>query len=189
MFQIEYWLRRCGNICFGLFNTYRPCDAQSWQIRTLPFARPVETGRVDGSMRVMFAHIIATLGKRLYVTDHDILIPHNWRDPSASCNSPLGHQVSGRTICLHSFSVCPEVQGVGIGKTAMKAYIQMMNESGIADRIALICKEVAVFFSINMHGQALIDLLSLSSAFSSKLVLPASGKAKRRLPVLTGTTW
>ncbi|QUC16990.1 uncharacterized protein UV8b_01231 [Ustilaginoidea virens] len=148
--QIEYCLRRCGNICFGLFNTYRPCDAQSWQIRTLPFARPVETGRVDGSMRVMFAHIIATLGKRLYVTDHDILIPHNWRDPSASCNSPLGHQVSGRTICLHSFSVCPEVQGVGIGKTAMKAYIQMMNESGIADRIALICKESLIGFFIQV---------------------------------------
>lgn len=92
----------------------------------------------------MFAHIIATLGKHPVVTDDDIQFPPNWRDPSASRSSTLGHQTAGRTICLHSFSVCPEVQGIGIGKTAMKAYLQMMNESAVADRIALVCKEVSI---------------------------------------------
>lgn len=110
----------------------------------MPHARLVETGRQDGSKRVMFAHIIATLGKSPVVTDSDMQFPPNWRDTLASLSSSLGHQITGRTICLHSFSVCPEVQGVGIGKTAMKSYLQMMNESGVADRIALICKEVSI---------------------------------------------
>jgi hypothetical protein len=144
MVQIEYRLRKCGSICVGLFNTYRPHDAKDWWIQTMPHARPVETARQDGSKRVMFAHIIATLGTHPVVTDDDIQFPPNWRDSLACRNSTLGHQSTGRTICLHSFSVSPEVQGVGIGKTAMKAYIQMMNESGVADRIALICKEVSI---------------------------------------------
>lgn len=110
----------------------------------MPHARLVETGRQDGSKRVMFAHIIATLGKSPVVTDGDMQFPPNWRDALACRNSSLGHQITGRTICLHSFSVCPEVQGIGIGKTAMKSYLQMMNESGVADRIALICKEVSI---------------------------------------------
>ncbi|OAQ63234.1 GCN5-related N-acetyltransferase (GNAT) domain-containing protein [Pochonia chlamydosporia 170] len=144
--QIEYRLRKCGSICVGLFNTYRPSDAKDWWIQTMRHARPVETGRQDGSKRVMFAHIIATLGKHPVVTDDDIQFPPNWRDPSVSRSSTLGHQTAGRTICLHSFSVCPEVQGIGIGKTAMKAYLQMMNESAVADRIALVCKESLIGF-------------------------------------------
>jgi hypothetical protein len=144
MLQIEYRLRKCGSLCFGLFNTYRPHDAADWSIRTLSHARPVETGRQDGSKRVMFAHILATLGKNSVVTDDDMQFPPNWRDSLACRSSPLGHQTTGRTICLHSFSVAPEIQGVGIGKTAMKAYVQMMNESGVADRIALVCKEVSM---------------------------------------------
>ncbi|KAG8425351.1 hypothetical protein J3458_002059 [Metarhizium acridum] len=142
--QIEYRLRKCGSLCVGLFNTYRPRDAEDWWIQTMPHARPVETGRQDGSKRVMFAHIIATLGRHPVVTDDDVQCPPNWRDSAASQSSNLGHQTSGRTICLHSFSVCPEVQGIGIGKAAMKAYIQMMNESGVANRIALVCNEVSI---------------------------------------------
>ncbi|KHN98153.1 polyamine acetyltransferase [Metarhizium album ARSEF 1941] len=148
MAQIEYRIRKCGSICVGLFNTYRPRDAEDWWIQTMPHARPVETGRQDGSKQVMFAHFIATLGKHSVVTDNDVQFPPTWRDSAASQNSPLGHQTSGRTICLHSFSVCPEVQGIGIGKAAMKAYIQMMNESGVADRIALVCsKSLVAFFA------------------------------------------
>ncbi|TWU76507.1 hypothetical protein ED733_007500 [Metarhizium rileyi] len=144
--QIEYRLRKCGSISVGLFNTYQPHDAKDWWIETMPHARPVETGRQDGSKRVMFAHIIASLGKHPVVTRDDVQLPPNWRNPAASQNSALGHQVSGRTICLHSLSVCPEVQGVGIGKTIIKAYIQMANESGVADRIALVCSESLVGF-------------------------------------------
>jgi hypothetical protein len=91
----------------------------------------------------MFAHILATLGTHPVVTDADMTLPKDWQDPAACKSSIVGHQSSGRTICLHSLAVCPEVQGVGIGKTAMKSYLQLMNESGMADRVALICQPVS----------------------------------------------
>ncbi|KAM5348076.1 hypothetical protein ACJ41O_007900 [Fusarium nematophilum] len=144
--KIEYRIRKSGAVCYGLFNTYRPNDAKNWKIVTLQHSRPVESGRYDNAKHVMFAHILATLGTREVVTDADMALPENWRDASACKDSRVGHQSSGRTICLHSFAVCPEVQGVGIGKTAMKSYLQLMNESGMADRVALICQPYAVQF-------------------------------------------
>ncbi|KAF5968951.1 acetyltransferase [Fusarium coicis] len=108
--------------------------------------RPVESGRCDGAKHVVFAHVLATLGTHPVVTDADMAMPENWRDSKASKGSPLGHQSSGRTICLHSFIVCPEVQGVGIGKTVMKSYLELMNASGMADRVAIICQPYAIQF-------------------------------------------
>lgn len=110
--------------------------------------RPVESSRDDGAKHILFAHIIATLGKHPVVTKDDMSYPVDWRQPTTDQKSNLGHQSSGRTICLHSFAVCPGVQGVGIGKTAMKSYLQLMNESGMADRIALICKPVSCDITI-----------------------------------------
>ncbi|KAJ4324244.1 hypothetical protein N0V84_003947 [Fusarium piperis] len=144
--KIEYRIRKSGGVCYGLFNTYRPNDAKDWTITTLQHSRPVESGRYDHAKHVMFVHILATLGTHPVVTDADMAMPENWRDPSACQGSPLGHQSTGRTICLHSFVVCPEVQGVGIGKTAMTSYLQLMNESGMADRVALICQPYAIPF-------------------------------------------
>ncbi|KAH7160820.1 hypothetical protein EDB81DRAFT_839290 [Dactylonectria macrodidyma] len=144
--NIEYRIRKSGGVCYGLFNTYRPGEAKDWRIATMDLSRPVESGRTDHAKHVMFAHILATIGKHPVITDADMEFPENWRDPVASKGSPLGHQSSGRTVCLHSCAVCPEVQGVGIGKTAMKAYLQLMNESGMADRVALICKPYSVQF-------------------------------------------
>lgn len=146
--QIEYRIRKSGGVCYGLFNSYRPDDAKDWWIATMKHSRPVESGRPDRAKHIMFAHIIATLGKHPVITDDDMAFPEKWRDPAASKGSTLGHQSSGRTICLHSFAVCPEVQGVGIGKTAMKSYLQLMNESGMADRVALICKPVSLLTSL-----------------------------------------
>lgn len=110
--------------------------------------RDVETGRADGAKHVMFAHIIATLGEGPVITDGDMAYPQNWRDTPASRSSTLGHRTQGRTICLHSFSVCPEVQGISISKTVMKCYVDMMRESQVADRIALLCKEVSTTLSL-----------------------------------------
>ncbi|KAI1042912.1 hypothetical protein LB505_001007, partial [Fusarium chuoi] len=142
---IEYRIRKSG-VCYGLFNTVRPSDVKKISLTTMQHSRPVESGRCDGAKHVMFAHVLATLGTHPVVTDADMAMPENWRDSKASKGSPLGHQSSGRTICLHSFIVCPEVQGVGVGKTVMKSYLELMNVSGMADRVAIICQPYAIQF-------------------------------------------
>ncbi|KAF5024129.1 hypothetical protein F66182_3803 [Fusarium sp. NRRL 66182] len=144
--KVEYRIRKSGGVCYGLFNTVRPSDVENSSITTMQHSRPVESGRDDQAKHVMFAHVLATLGTHPVVTDADMAVPENWRDAKASKGSPVGHQSSGRTICLHSFIVCPEVQGVGIGKTAMKSYLELMNESGMADRVAIICQPYAIQF-------------------------------------------
>lgn len=176
-------------MCYGLFNTIRPDDAKDWRIATMDPSRPVESGRTDHAKHVMFAHILATLGKHPVITDADMEFPENWRDPVASKGSPLGHQSSGRTVCLHSCAVCPEVQGVGIGKTAMKAYLQLINESGMADRVALICQPVSSEYTVLP-----IDLYpanNSSTRFNSTRVLVSGilARAQRLWLAKAGMPW
>ena len=95
--------------------------------------------------RLMFVHIIATLGCSPVVTDEDMDYPKNWaailhgRDRYPS--EPVGHRPHGRTICLHSVAVCPRLQGLGLGTATLKSYVQRMNSLGAADRVALVCRK------------------------------------------------
>jgi len=50
----------------------------------------------------------------------------------------VGHAEHGRTIAVHSVCVLPTHQHLGLGKTVLKAYIQRMETSGMADRIAIL---------------------------------------------------
>jgi len=67
--------------------------------------------------------------------------PKDWRSLGGKCTQ-VGHQEQGRTIALHSLAVSPKVQGCGIGQIIVKSYLQQMNNSGLADRVSLICQDV-----------------------------------------------
>lgn len=70
---------------------------------------------------------------------------------STDAGRTIGHQETGRTICIHSLAVHPRLQGVGLGKLIVFSYMQQVKNSRIADRVALICEEVKsnarLFFS------------------------------------------
>ena len=51
-------------------------------------------------------------------------------------------------MLVHSVAIAPQFQGRGLGKTIMKAYMQRMETSGIADRIALLAHDGL----INLYG-------------------------------------
>ena len=59
--------------------------------------------------------------------------PQNDREEEA-----VGHVEYGRTIAVHSVCTLPTHQHLGLGKTVLKAYIQRMETSGMADRIAIL---------------------------------------------------
>lgn len=78
-------------------------------------------------------------------------IPSNWKTrrsslPSDDDEEPLGHQDLGATICVHSLAVHPEFQKMGLGSILMKAYIQRIKDSRIADRIALLAHDHLIPF-------------------------------------------
>jgi GNAT superfamily N-acetyltransferase len=164
-----------------------PEQAKGFYIETMAGAKPVETGRESGDLLVLCAHIIATMGRGEVVTDYDMDYPRDWKEPGSSNTTEVGHQQVGRTVCLHSFAVSPKLQGGGIGKLAMMSYLQILNESGKADRVSLIAQEVrrlAAARLTTMTNDASVWLTIIRS-----LALSTAERAKLHLAVVVGMTW
>jgi GNAT superfamily N-acetyltransferase len=118
-----------------------PSEAGEWSVETLAHAKLVETNRHNGAVSVLLAHIVATRCRGDVITDADMDYPSDWRSRKGR-PADVGHQDEGRTVAVHSFAVLPRLHGCGIGKMLMRAYLQQMNNSGLASRVALICQEV-----------------------------------------------
>ncbi|KAI2621356.1 polyamine acetyltransferase, variant [Xylaria nigripes] len=141
--KFKYRLTASPELCMGLFCTVVPSKAKGWEIETLHTAHAVETGRADGAVSVLLAHVVATRSHGDVVTDDAMDYPRDYKTATTK-SSALGHQESGRTLCVHSVAVHPKLQGVGMGKLILKAYMQQVKNSALADRIALICQEYLV---------------------------------------------
>ncbi|KAI1306871.1 hypothetical protein F5Y03DRAFT_394308 [Xylaria venustula] len=144
--KFVYRLTACPELCMGVFCTVVPTNTQGWEIDTLHTARPVETGRSDGAVSVLLAHIVATRSHDYVVTDDAMDYPQGDNTARAGRNDAngsgiVGHHEFGRTVCIHSLAVHPKLQGVGLGKLIVKAYLQQIKSSALADRVALICRE------------------------------------------------
>ncbi|KAI5926149.1 hypothetical protein F4810DRAFT_655611 [Camillea tinctor] len=143
--KFEYRLTVCPELCMGVFCTVVPssASAKNFEIDTLRTAKPVETGRNDGAVSVLLAHIISTRSNADVVTDEAMDYPRDYKTNRRNTSS-VGHQEIGRTICIHSLAVEPKLQGCGLGKLIMKAYLQQVKNSVLADRVALICQDYLV---------------------------------------------
>lgn len=141
--QLEYRLSVCPELSLGVFCTVIPSFAEKheFEISTLPVANAVEGGRDDGAVSVLLAHIIATKFEATSVSDKDMEYPCDFKTVKTS-TSDVGHVDAGRTVALHSIAVHPKLHGCGLGKLIMKAYMQQVKNSGIADRISLLAQEV-----------------------------------------------
>ncbi|KAI9159101.1 N-acetyltransferase [Paramyrothecium foliicola] len=84
----------------------------------------------------LIAHTISTMSVSPTVQDEDMAYPEDWKTSSAT--QSVGHKPQGRTITLHSLAVDPAHQKSGFGRRLMKAYIEEMQRSGKADRIAIL---------------------------------------------------
>ncbi|KAK1473043.1 acetyltransferase [Colletotrichum cuscutae] len=144
--KFMYRLATCSDISTGLFCSVVPAEAEAFPLSTMAVASPVETGRANGAKLVLLGHAVATLGDGPVVSDDDMAYPDNWRDQKSAKSTDVGHKIMGRTLCLHSFAIDPKLQGLGLGKLLMKSYLQQINNSGVADRIALICKDWLVSY-------------------------------------------
>ncbi|KAI0396372.1 hypothetical protein F5Y17DRAFT_118272 [Xylariaceae sp. FL0594] len=162
--KFEYRLTACPELSMGVFCTVVPAIAQTqgWEIETLKTAHPVETDRGDGALSVLLAHIVATRTHEVVVTDGAMDYPRDFKTARSSSSSSsssanpqsdgqqqpavpvVGHEENGRTICIHSLAVHPKLQGVGMGRLIVKAYMQQAKNSNLASRIALICQEYLI---------------------------------------------
>ncbi|GAB1318815.1 Polyamine N-acetyltransferase 1 [Madurella fahalii] len=143
--KFAYRLTTCPELSLGVFCTVVPSQAKGWDIETLRHAKPVETDRADGAVSVLLAHIVSTRCRGDVVTDADMDYPKDWRSRGGRC-ADVGHQESGCTVAIHSLAVLPRLHGCGVGKMIVKAYLQQMNNSGLAEKVALICRDHLVSY-------------------------------------------
>ncbi|KUI53718.1 Polyamine N-acetyltransferase 1 [Cytospora mali] len=142
--KFEYRLTMCPELSLGIFCTVVPSLAKGFDIETFATAHTVETDRADQAKSVLLAHIVATASNSKTVQDSDMAIPSDWRT-SRTKDVHKGHVEGGNTICLHSLAVSPKLQGCGLGKLAMKSFMQQMKGLG-TERVALICQDYLVSY-------------------------------------------
>lgn len=175
----------------GIFCTVSPESAKGWEIDTYKTAKPVETGRNDGAVSVLFAHIVSTRTSGAIVTDDAMDYPRDFRTSKPN-KTGLGHLEEGRTVALHSLAVHPKLQGCGLGKLIMKSYMQQINNSGTANRISLIAQGVSFTHEQAPHSSELNTDPRVRSILSIIINDSASNtwaRARPRMAEVAGMIW
>ncbi|KAL8653211.1 MAG: hypothetical protein Q9226_003942 [Calogaya cf. arnoldii] len=114
-------------------------DGPTAALPTYAYSRPPDSAS-PMKKGTLIAQVIATKCASTTVTDESMEYPSDWRT-RVSLSEQQGHQEHGRTIAVHSLAALPEFRGRGLGKIVMKSYMQRMESSGIADRIALLAHD------------------------------------------------
>ncbi|KAL8806473.1 MAG: hypothetical protein Q9223_004754 [Gallowayella weberi] len=136
--KFTYRLTTCPELSLGLFST-TVAEGPAASLPTYSFARPPDS-TAPMKKSTLVAQVIATKCVSVTVTDEAMEYPPDWRSQT-SLSEWQGHQEQGRTIAIHSLAALPEFKGYGLGKIVMKSYMQRMESSGIADRIALLAHD------------------------------------------------
>lgn len=162
--QFIYRLSVCGELSLGLFTTTQtvenssnadlasgptassalPADSNQpdryAQTSPSPFPSSLSPCLIRSTSRreLLLGHIVATKTTNPTIHDDDMVIPPNWPSAPPSHSPCQGHQEHGRTVALHSLAVLPAYQRKGLGKILLKAYVQRIETSGIADRVVLL---------------------------------------------------
>jgi len=71
--------------------------------------------------------------------------PKDWQ-AKYQLTPSTGHNEDGETVCIHSLAIHPGFQRRGLGTVLLKSYVQRIKDSGVAKRIALICRDQYVSF-------------------------------------------
>ncbi|KAL7938099.1 hypothetical protein V8C35DRAFT_276496 [Trichoderma chlorosporum] len=177
---VEYRIRFSGNFSYGLFNICDMTERKDWWMALKVRGWNIK-GCPEDVRRLMFAHIVATLGRSPVVTDEDMGYPKNWLDMlhsrERSPSELVGHRPEGRTVCIHSIAVCSQLKRLGLGTATLKSYVQRMNSSGVADRVALICRksEIRFFQKCGFRNVGRSDTKTLAGEFYNMVFdLPGS---------------
>lgn len=138
--KLEYRLKTCGELCSGIFSSAYATTSgplgEAVRSRKYPSIDSSDTDR----KRVLLGHVISTKAKSPLVTDDSMDYPKDWKTKYQLTPS-IGHNEDGQTICLHSMCVHPNFARQGLGMILLQSYVQRIKDSGVATRIALICRD------------------------------------------------
>ncbi|KZF25373.1 acyl-CoA N-acyltransferase [Xylona heveae TC161] len=141
--KIVYRLTKCPELSLGLFTTAGP-DSAARQAATSEAGKS-EFSEQPEKKAVLLAHALGARLNSPVVTDESMMLPPNWDTPGQE-DSQIGHISEARTVAIHALAVLPEYQRKGLGKVIVKSYVQRMQHSGAADRMALLCRDHLIPF-------------------------------------------
>ncbi|KAK9314501.1 hypothetical protein V1524DRAFT_432950 [Lipomyces starkeyi] len=105
------------------------------------------------SREKLIAFVIATKCATEYITDDALEIPEidkqGYRKPT-EVNGQRGHVETGNTIAVESICVDPEYQGMKLGTTILRDFVQRMSTQAVAGRVAILAREDMVPFYENL---------------------------------------
>ncbi|KAK9388556.1 hypothetical protein V1515DRAFT_532849 [Lipomyces mesembrius] len=105
------------------------------------------------SREKLIAFVIATKCATEYITDDALEIPEvdkqAYRKPT-EVNGQRGHVETGNTIAVDSICVDPEYQGMKLGTTILRDFVQRMSTQAVAGRIAILAREDMAPFYENL---------------------------------------
>ncbi|KAJ4363093.1 hypothetical protein N0V83_010213 [Neocucurbitaria cava] len=143
--KLEYRLRTCGELCTGLFSSaYATSSGSLGEIIKARQFQSIDATDSDRK-RILIGHIIATKSHSAVVTDDSMDYPKDFRT-NYQLTPSTGHNEDGQTVCIHSLCVHPNFSGKGLGQVLLKSYVQRIRDSGVAKKIALICRDRLVGF-------------------------------------------
>jgi ribosomal protein S18 acetylase RimI-like enzyme len=137
-----YRLTRCGELSLGLMTSATP-NSTIYNAPTAATGPPADSINPERK-EVLLGHIFATKTRNQTVKDADMALPADWE--KSTPQPGIGHDEAGRTLAIHSVAILPQLQRQGLGRMLMRAYIQRVESSGIADRIALLSHEEMIPF-------------------------------------------
>ncbi|KAK9486107.1 hypothetical protein V1527DRAFT_407295 [Lipomyces starkeyi] len=121
--------------------------------RDCPRSQRSHSSDSASSTEKLIAFVIATKCATEYITDDALEIPEidkqGYRKPT-EVNGQRGHVETGNTIAVESICVDPEYQGMKLGTTILRDFVQRMSTQAVAGRVAILAREDMVPFYENL---------------------------------------
>ncbi|KAK9340133.1 hypothetical protein LIPSTDRAFT_55653 [Lipomyces starkeyi NRRL Y-11557] len=150
--KMRYRLHAAPELSSGMFVRV-PTKKGRCSKRDCPRSQRSHSSDSASSTEKLIAFVIATKCATEYITDDALEIPEidkeGYRKPT-EVNCQRGHVETGNTIAVESICVDPEYQGMKLGTTILRDFVQRMSTQAVAGRVAILAREDMVPFYENL---------------------------------------
>ncbi|KAK9254950.1 hypothetical protein V1507DRAFT_385833 [Lipomyces tetrasporus] len=105
------------------------------------------------SSEKLIAFVIGTKCAGEYISDDALAIPEvdkQGHRKTTEGNDRRGHVETGNTIAIESICVDPDYQGMKLGTTILRDFVQRMSTQAVAERITLLARQDMIPFYENL---------------------------------------
>ncbi|KAK9369450.1 hypothetical protein V1509DRAFT_562665 [Lipomyces kononenkoae] len=151
--KMRYRLYAAPELCSGMFVRVPTKKGRCSKKECQSSKRSQSVDSSASNTEKLIAFVIATKCAGQYLTDDALAIPEFDKQggrKSTESNDQRGHVETGNTIAIDSICVDPEYQGMKLGTTILRDFVQRMSTQAVAGRVALLARDDMVPFYENL---------------------------------------